>query len=200
MRGFGLWLVAVGLGAGGLAASAALGEGRKPAEVPPAEFAGQQYVDSRGCMFVRAGTAEKVLWIPRVSRDGKLLCGNPPSGRRVPVVEEVGVQPVPDSSGGAAKVAATKATDTGATDTGATGAAPGGYFVAVGSFGVAENADRAEAKLGQMNYRVVRGRVQGANGTLITVFAGPFADASEAEAARVVLRDSGFPDATLIRP
>jgi SPOR domain len=195
MRGFGLWLVAGGLAAGGLAASAALGEGMKPAELPPAAFAGQQYVDSRGCMFVRAGTAGKVLWIPRVSRDGKLICVSPPSGRRVPVVEEVGVQPVPDASGGTAKAAAAQATDTGATE-----AAPGGYFVAVGSFGVAENADRAEAKLGQMNYRVVRGRVQGGNGTLITVFAGPFADVSEAEAARLVLRDSGFPDATLIRP
>lgn len=194
MRVFGFWL------AGGvIAASAALGGPTQPAELPAADYAGQQYVDSKGCMFVRAGNGTKVLWIPRVSRDGVPLCGYPPSGRRVPVVEEVGVQPLPDASGKAAPVAAAPATAAGATEATAE-AATGGYFVAVGSFGVAANADRAEAKLGQMNYRVVRGRIQGGSGTLITVFAGPFADASEAEAARVALRDSGFPDATLIRP
>jgi hypothetical protein len=188
MRGFGALLFG-----GALVASAALAEGAKPAEVPPAEFAGQQYVDSRGCLFVRAGDGTKVLWIPRVSRDGALVCGYPPSGQRVPVVEEVGVQPVPEPSGKTATVAADTASQPVA-------AATGGYFVAVGSFGVVANADRAEAKLGQMNYRVVRGRVQGGNGTLITVFAGPFEDASQAEAAWVALRDAGFPDATLIRP
>jgi SPOR domain len=200
MRGFGLWLVV-----GGFVASAALGEVMKPAELPPADFAGQQYVDSRGCMFVRAGTGGQVLWIPRVSRDGALMCGNPPSGRRVTVVEEGGLQPVPEASGDAAKVAATAATvanetDAGATEAGVADAATGGYFVAVGSFGMAENAAKAEARLVQMNYSVIWGRVQGGSGTLITVFAGPFGDASQAEAARVALRASGFPDAMLIRP
>jgi cell division septation protein DedD len=166
-----------------------------PAELPPADFAGQQYVDSKGCLFVRAGDGTKVLWIPRVSRDGAQVCGYPPSGQRVPVVEEVGVQPVPKASGGAATKAAAPAPDPVQTE-----AATGGYFVAVGSFGVAENADRAEAMLGQLNYRVVRGQVQDGSGTLITVFAGPFADASEADAAQAALRDGGFPDATLIRP
>jgi cell division septation protein DedD len=192
MRGFGLWLVG-----GVLAASAAVGEAMKPAELPPADYAGQQYVDSQGCLFVRAGAGGKVLWIPRVSRDGVAACDNPPSGRRVPVVEEVGVQPVPKASvnsanGSVAPQAAVSASDS--------GAATGGYFVAVGSFGVAENADRAEAKLGQMNYPVIRSRVQGGSGTLITVFVGPFTDASQAEVARVALRDSGFPEAALIRP
>lgn len=189
MRTFAAVLVA-----GTLAAAGALAQGAAPAELPPADYAGQQYVDSKGCIFVRAGTAEKVLWIARVSRDGVQVCGYPPSGHRVPVVEEVGVQPVPDAAAKAVTAAAAP------TDPVATQAATGGYFVAVGSFGVAANADRAEAKLGEMNYRVVRGRVQGGSGTLITVFAGPFGDAAEAEAARVALHDSGFPDATLIRP
>lgn len=190
MRWSGLWLVCAAL-----AATSALAEGAKPAELPPADYAGQQYVDSRGCMFVRAGTGGKVLWIPRVSRDGVPVCGNPPSGKRVPVVEEVGVQPVPAATGAEATVA------TGATsDTATVQSATGGYFVAVGSFGVAANAEHAEAMLAGMNYDVIRGQVQGGSGTLITVFAGPFADASSAEAARTVLRDSGFPDAILIRP
>jgi cell division septation protein DedD len=191
MRRFGPWLVG-----GVFAASAALGEGLQPAELPPEDYAGQQYVDTRGCMFVRAGTEAKVLWIPRVSRDGGPVCGNPPSGRRVPVVEEVGVQPVPEASASESATVATAPT----TDAVTAQPSTGGYFVAVGSFGMAENAERAEVKLLQMNYSVIRGRVQGGDGTLITVFAGPFADASQAEAARVALRDSGFPDATLIRP
>jgi cell division septation protein DedD len=112
----------------------------------------------------------------------------------VPVAEEVGVQPVTESPAATAKVATGQVTEP------AVDQAAGGYFVAVGSFGVQANADKAEAKLVKMNYRVVRGRVQGGIGALITVFAGPFADAASAEAARVALRDSGFPDAALMRP
>lgn len=176
-----------------LAAPAMARDPIRPAELPPADYAGQQYVDSKGCMFVRAGTAGKVLWVPRVSREGVPLCDNPPSGHRVPVVEEVGVQPVP---------AATEAKPTPAD--GAVAAAgnarEGGYFVTVGSFGVPANADRAEARLTELNYRVIRGRVQGASTTLISVFAGPFPDAAAAAAARDALRNNGFPDAMVIHP
>ena len=59
-----------------------------PAELPPTDYAGQQYVDSKGCLFLRAGRKGSETWVPRVSRDGVPLCDNPPSGRRVPVVEE----------------------------------------------------------------------------------------------------------------
>ena len=59
-----------------------------PAELPPADFAGQQYVDSKGCLFLRAGQPGDETWIPRVTREGVLLCGNPPSGNRVQVIEE----------------------------------------------------------------------------------------------------------------
>ncbi len=57
----------------------------RPAELPPASYAGQQYVDSNGCLFLRTGTGAETVWIPRVSRDGASVCGYPPSGRRVPV-------------------------------------------------------------------------------------------------------------------
>jgi hypothetical protein len=58
-----------------------------PAELPPADYAGQQYVDSKGCLFMRAGPKGNERWIPRVTREGTPLCDNPPSGQRVPVVD-----------------------------------------------------------------------------------------------------------------
>ncbi|MCU0903033.1 MAG: SPOR domain-containing protein [Tabrizicola sp.] len=178
-----------------ICASAALANDPiRPAELPPADYAGLQYVDTKGCMFVRAGAEGEVIWVPRVSREGKPDCDNPPSGRRVPVAEEVGAGPYEPGAAPAAKAAAAAPRDEGLPAV----SAPGGYFVAVGSFGVAANADRAEAKLGALGYGVVRGRVQGGSGDLITVFAGPFADASAAGEARQALRGNGFPDAVVM--
>ena len=50
-----------------------------PAEFPPDDYAGRQYVDSRGCAYVRAGVDGAVNWLPRVNRDRKPLCGLEPS-------------------------------------------------------------------------------------------------------------------------
>lgn len=159
-----------------------------PAELPPAGYGGMQYVDSRGCAFIRAGTEGEVLWIPRVSAGGVPQCGFPPSGNRVPIAGEPGADMAvfePDAA--AAKPAASDVP-----------AGSGGFIIAVGSFGVAGNADKAEARLTALGYPASRRSLQGGSSALVTVFAGPFESAEDANAARTALRAAGFPDAVML--
>ena len=168
----------------------------RPAELPPAGYAGLQYVDSRGCAFLRAGTDGKPVWVPRVSAGGALSCDNPPSGKRVPVASDAGADTTaikPDAAPvAAAPVVKAKPADS------TVPAATGDYVVAVGSFGVAGNADNAVAKLMALGYPATRGWLQGGSSNLVTVFAGPVVSKADAQAARDALRGAGFPDAVVL--
>ena len=57
------------------------GEWEAPANLPPDGFTGVQFVDDRGCVFVRAGMKGDTQWIPRVTRSRQQVCGQTPSFR-----------------------------------------------------------------------------------------------------------------------
>lgn len=64
-------------------------------ELPPAGYSGKQYVDSKGCIYIRAGQAGNVTWVPRVTRDRRQVCGYKPSLAATGVVVRVASIPTP---------------------------------------------------------------------------------------------------------
>ena len=50
-----------------------------PAEFPPSSFSGNQFVDSNGCAFIRAGIGGNVNWVPRANRRRVQLCNFQPT-------------------------------------------------------------------------------------------------------------------------
>jgi hypothetical protein len=148
------------------------GDRAVPAELPPPDFRGQQYVDSKGCLFLRAGEEGATVWVPRVTRKGGAICGDPALG------------------GGASVAEAAKGASTGSGD----------VLVEVGRFARKANADKAAARIEALGFPVTRRQVKGVIGPQFVILAGPFEAAAAAGAAQDALREAGFSDATVIRP
>jgi hypothetical protein len=68
---------------------------RGPRELPGADYRGQQYVDSAGCVFLRAGIDGRVTWVPRVDRQRRQLCGYPATGGSRVAAAPAAVEPAP---------------------------------------------------------------------------------------------------------
>ena len=66
-------------GTTGAAQALSLVDGAQPAEYPPAGYGADIYVDSRGCIYIRAGYGDTTTWVPRVTRDRQVVCGARPS-------------------------------------------------------------------------------------------------------------------------
>ena len=65
-----------------------------PAEFPPAGFDGNQFVDSEGCAFIKAGISGVVTWVPRVDRARNQLCHFQPTF--VVAAEEIELDVLPE--------------------------------------------------------------------------------------------------------
>ena len=63
----------------GAAGAQDLRDASPPAELPPEAFTSNQYVDSRGCVYIRAGINGNDTWVPRVTRTRQQLYGFQPS-------------------------------------------------------------------------------------------------------------------------
>lgn len=71
------WLVAVG--ASGSAVAQGRGAIDGPAENPPTSYSGKQFVDSKGCVYIRTGYGGDIIWAPRLTSERKALCGYRPT-------------------------------------------------------------------------------------------------------------------------
>ncbi len=118
-------VIASSLGIGAVTAQS-ISSNEIPAEFPPNDFKGKQFVDSRGCVYIRAGVDGATTWVPRVTRERKVICGFKPTFSKAqtttsaaPKLDKnvVQIQPAAPESGAPAVAAAPRAVAPAATTT-----------------------------------------------------------------------------------
>ena len=177
----------------------------RPAELPPASYAGQQYVDSGGCLFMRAGTEAQVMWVARVNRDGVAVCGYPPSGARVPLGADPGASVAAGAAAGAASAVTPDDPDIAVAPPVSTNkatpkpAGTQGVLITVGSFAVAANADRAARAVAGLGLPVMQQNVTRSGTALVVIFAGPFLSRKAAGTALKIIKSAGYPEAVVAK-
>ncbi len=62
-----------------------------PAELPAPDYQGQSYIDTKGCIFLRAGYGGDVNWVPRVDQNRKPICGQTPTNEIARVADAAAV-------------------------------------------------------------------------------------------------------------
>lgn len=192
-----------------LGLSTATAHAQGPAEAPPADFAAKNYVDSKGCMFLKAGVSGSTVWAPLIGVDGKPVCGREPSVKPKAVAAEPAPAPkaaakteakpakAPEPAAAPAKSKAKEAPSKPAPAAKPAPTKPEkaltGRWVQVGAYKSPANSERAVAALGKLGFGATTHGVR--NGSLIAVLAGPFSSADEQAAALAKLRAQGFPGA-----
>lgn len=78
-RAIAISVIAASLGLGAAAQAQSLKNVDTPSEFPPASYTANQYVDSKGCVYIRAGIDAATTWVPRMTRSRKVVCGFKPS-------------------------------------------------------------------------------------------------------------------------
>ncbi|WP_372886217.1 SPOR domain-containing protein [Shimia sp.] len=78
-RAIAISVIAASLGLGAAVEAQSLKNVDTPSEFPPASYQGRQYVDSKGCVYIRAGVDGATTWVPRMTRSRKVVCGFKPT-------------------------------------------------------------------------------------------------------------------------
>lgn len=190
-----------------------------PKELPPASFDGLQYVDSLGCVFVRAGVADTIIWVPRLDAFREQLCGYPPTildsgvsqlaeaqekNMEKGVVQEV----LPKVAQAFSAVSVMKKGDEKPNIASASSAnvlasieqnkkslSGQRYFVYLGAFSVASNALKVINVVTDLGLPHQETDVSSSGKVLNLVKAGPFNGRDEAQDKLRILKEKGFKDA-----
>ena len=162
---------------------------RDPANLPPEGYAGEFWVDARGCEFIRTAQGD---WVPRFGNDGKAFCtedfqgvtGRGPASLRP---EEDPLKPgdileMDARSGAITRVAAPQII-------------PPSY-VNVATFTRTENGIAARQAFADLGFPIVGANVTPPPGRAVSVVLGPFTVQDALDDALNIARSLGYQDAT----